>query len=228
MAGTGGVSLALAFELSQRVLPDRFQHPVPVLSGLVHPMPDQTLVEQRLEVIDVGSGDCFRRGQRAAAREDGEPGVPAARRHRGARRTTRSSPRAYAAAPRCRGCEKPGARAVRSAARGLQSWRAPGRERLRARSRAEADRLRHRSRPRARSGSKARPNGRGAFDEERVSVADRHRRDLVDPLGLKAKTLTTDATTRTLGSRRRAGRRDRQHRQRRARSCRRRLAIASY
>jgi hypothetical protein len=35
-------------------------------------MPNQALVEERLERIDVCSGDCFRRCQRAAAREDGE------------------------------------------------------------------------------------------------------------------------------------------------------------
>ena len=47
--GAGGVSLARPFELSLRVLPDGLEHPVSVLPGLVRPMPDQALVEQRLE-----------------------------------------------------------------------------------------------------------------------------------------------------------------------------------
>ena len=38
---------------------------------------------------------------------------------------------------------------------------------------------------------KARADGRGALDEERVSVADRHRRHLVDALGLETEALTT-------------------------------------
>ena len=49
MAGAGGVSLALVLELSLRVLPDGFEHPVTVLTCLIAPMPDQALVEQRLE-----------------------------------------------------------------------------------------------------------------------------------------------------------------------------------
>ena len=47
--GAGGVSLARALELPLCVLPDGLEHPVSVLPGLVHPMPDQALVEQRLE-----------------------------------------------------------------------------------------------------------------------------------------------------------------------------------
>ena len=38
---------------------------------------------------------------------------------------------------------------------------------------------------------KARAYSRGALDEERMSVADRHRRHLVDALGLKTQPLTT-------------------------------------
>ena len=72
MPAADRVDLALPLEFSLRVLPDGFQHPVPVFTDHVDSTSDQALVEQRLERIDVGVCDRFGRSQRAAAREDGK------------------------------------------------------------------------------------------------------------------------------------------------------------
>src|SRR5581483_7773077 len=69
---TGRVGLALALELSLREVADGLQHPVPVLAARIDSMPDQALVEQRLERIEIGLRDGFGRRQRAAPCEDGQ------------------------------------------------------------------------------------------------------------------------------------------------------------
>jgi len=70
VAGAGGVSLALVVEFALCVLPDRLEHPVTILTRLADPMPDQALVEERFERVDVGSGNRLRRSERTPARED--------------------------------------------------------------------------------------------------------------------------------------------------------------
>ena len=57
-------------ELARGVLPNRLEYPVAVVSSLVDPVPDQALVQERLERIKVGSGYGVRGGHRATAGED--------------------------------------------------------------------------------------------------------------------------------------------------------------
>src|SRR5438067_6692921 len=52
-----------------RVLADRLQHPEAVALADAN----QALVDERLERVKICVADCFRRLERAAAREDGEP-----------------------------------------------------------------------------------------------------------------------------------------------------------
>ena len=143
-------SLALPLEFLLRVLPDGFQHPVPVFADHADSMPDQALVEQRLERVDVGFCDRFRRGQRAAAREDGERSEHAslvAVEELVGPAIVASSVRCRSSTSRLRDARSPSLSPRRSWIARVESART---RRRRARSRAEAGRLRRRSRRRAR------------------------------------------------------------------------------
>src|SRR6267143_3145112 len=51
-----------------RVFADRLQHPEPIIV-----VPQQALLDERLERIEIGSGDLLGRLERAAAAEDRKP-----------------------------------------------------------------------------------------------------------------------------------------------------------
>ena len=53
------MSFAFVLELPPGELPDRLEHPVAVMAGLVDPVADEALVEERLEDVEVGSRNRY-------------------------------------------------------------------------------------------------------------------------------------------------------------------------
>src|SRR5919201_6567359 len=63
------LGLVRLFDSRGRVLADRLEHPKAFVG-----VAEEALVDERLEEVEVGVGDFFGRFERAATREDGEPG----------------------------------------------------------------------------------------------------------------------------------------------------------
>src|SRR3954453_22555000 len=67
MTGADGVTVRTAGEQFDGVLADRLQHPEPFVA-----VPHQTLVHERLKMVDIRAGDLLRRVDATTALEHGE------------------------------------------------------------------------------------------------------------------------------------------------------------
>ncbi len=159
----------------ERVLADRVEQ----AEAAAAPAADEALDDERLELVEVGIADCFRRLEREASPEDGKlPEELLLARVRADHGSTRSSHAAFAAWPEHREtvtrAATAGGRAVRAARPDPGARPVP----LPARSREEAHRAADRSHRRLlRVGSAGRPPARAR------GRAPRHRRRATARLG---------------------------------------------